>query len=72
MFGIPTFHLYDEAYFETPEDAELWIKEHPTYKILVAYKEPDEMFKSYRYNKAVMTNTNMNNYNAVVLYQWRP
>lgn len=72
MFGFPTFKFYNEEYFETPEEAERWVKEHPTYKILAAYKEPDEKFMSYRYNRAVMRNADMNNYHAVVLYQWRP
>lgn len=72
MFGLPTFRMYDEEYFETSEEAEQWIRDHPTYKILAAYKEPDERFRSYRYNRAAMRNMNMNQYNAVVIYQWRP
>ena len=64
--------MYDEEYFETPEEAEQWLKEHPTYKILAAYKEPDEKFKTHKYNRAVMRNMNMDNYKVVVLYQWRP
>ena len=72
MFGLPTVRMYKEEYFETPEEAEEWVKAHPIYKILAAYKEPDERFKSYRYNRAVMQNTNMDQYNAVVIYQWRP
>ena len=72
MFGLPTIKMYDEEYFETPEEAEQWVKEHPTYKIIATYKEPDEKFRSYRYNRAVMRNMDMNKYNAVVLYHWRP
>lgn len=72
MFGLPTFHLYDEEYFETPEEVEQWVREHPTYRILGVFKEPDERFREYRYNRAVMRNTDMSKYNAVVIYQWRP
>lgn len=71
MLGLPGIHMYDEVYFETPEEAEQWVKEHPTYKIIAAYKEPDERFRSYRFNREVMHNTDMRNYHAVVLYQWR-
>ena len=72
MFGLPTIKMYDEEYFETQEEAEQWMKEHPTYKIIAAYKEPDEEFRLYRYNRAVMRNMDMRKYNVVVLYHWRP
>ena len=72
MFGIPVVKMYDRAWFETPEEAEEWVKEHPRYKILAAYKEGSEGFKSHKYDEATQRNCSYEQYKAVVIYNWRP
>ena len=72
MFGIPTIRMYRRAWFETPEEAEEWVKANPQHKILGAYKDGSEGFKEHKYDEATSRNCNMEKYHAVIVYSWRP
>ncbi|MDT3386690.1 MAG: hypothetical protein LIR46_02850 [Bacteroidota bacterium] len=71
LFGLPTIRTCSKIWFETPEEAESWVKENANHiRLVAAYKEGSKMFKEYRYDEAVMQNTDMSMYKAVVLYHW--
>ena len=70
--GMPMIRTNRKEWFETPEEAETWVKDNAEHiKLIAAYKEGSERFKEYRYDEAVMRNTDMSMYKAVVLYHWR-